>query len=60
MGMIQSKQGGYFVLETKIGAATIKQCFMVSDKSLEEIEKLPNTDDFYMNIPDQYVKTEEK
>lgn len=52
MGKLQSKQGGYYLLDVKIGAITVQKVFTETDKPLEEVAKLPDTDDFYLNIPD--------
>lgn len=53
MGKLQSRSGGYYLLECRIANVTVKKAFMQADKSVEDIAALPLTDDFYLNIPDQ-------
>ena len=58
MGKLQSKQDGYFLLECQIGCMTVHKALMQSDLSIDEVRDLPDTDDFYLNIPDQPIKQE--
>lgn len=53
MGKFEEKSDGYFILEAKIGNADIKKAFMIADKPLEEISKLPKSDGFYLHIDDK-------
>lgn len=56
MGELQSKSGGYYILNAKIGAVSIEKAFMQADIPLDEIKQLPETDDFYLYIPDQPIE----
>lgn len=59
MGELRSKSDGksiYYILNCNVAGVTVTKAFMQSDKPLEEIAALPNTDDFYLNIPDQPIR----
>lgn len=60
MGKLQSKSGGYYLLECQVGAVTVQKALRFSDKSLDEVKALPSTDDFFLHIPDQPIKTDEE
>jgi len=63
MGELRSKSDGkttYYLLQCRIDAVTVHKAFMRSDKPLEEIAALPDTDDFYLNIPDQPIRFNEE
>lgn len=58
MGELRSKSDGksiYYLLNCNVAGVTVTKAFMQSDKSLEEIAALPNTDDFYLKISDQPI-----
>lgn len=58
MGKLQSKQDGYYLLECQVGNVSVHKALMQSDLSIDEVRDLPDTDDFYLNIPDQPIKME--
>ena len=58
MGKLQSKADGYFLLECQVGCISVHKALMQSDLSIDEVRDLPDTDDFYLNIPDQPIKQE--
>ena len=58
MGKLQSKADGYYLLECQVGNVSIHKALMQSDLSIEKVRDLPDTDDFYLNIPDQPIKQE--
>ena len=60
MGELRSKSGGYYLLDAKVGNVEIQKAFMQSDKPLEEVKQLQQTDDFYLHIPDQPITITEE
>lgn len=61
MGEIRSKEGGYYILNAQVGAATVRKALMDADIPLEKVDDLPSTDEFYLYIPDYpYTNTDKQ